>query len=86
MNSKMARSAAARVETASAKRLTFPGGEEALHHGIVETNPDAAHGGSHTGLPTAAAEGQGRVLAPLVRVVNDRLRLALPQRHMERLG
>ena len=61
-------------------------GEDAVAAGDAVDGVAAVGGDSilTDGDLTALAEGQLCVLAPLVRVMNDLLGLALPQRHIER--
>lgn len=59
------------VKGVAVKQFTFQSGEETFTHRIVIAISDRAHRRSHPGSPTALAEGQGDVLAALVRVVDD---------------
>src|SRR5215467_12240302 len=72
-----------RAEATTIQKLALQGGEEALAHGVVECVADGAHGGSDAGALAPKAEGDRRVLATVVRVVDDRARLALADRHVQ---
>lgn len=72
-------------EPASGEQLAFQRGEETLAQGVVISIADRAHGRPDTRLSAALAEGQRRILRPLVRVMNDVARPALGDRHLERI-
>ena len=74
-----------RDEPAPFQQFAFEGGKEALAQGVVIGIADGSHGRPDAGLPAALAEGQGRILRPLVRVVNDAARPTLADGHVERI-
>src|SRR5215471_18828987 len=67
-----------RCKPSLCEQLAFQGREEALAHGVIVRIADGSHGRSYAGLATTAAEGQSRILAALVAVVNDIVRLRWP--------
>jgi len=74
-----------RREGVSGEQFAFERGEEALRHRVVEAIPPTAHRGRHPRLAQPPPEREARILAPLVRVVNDSGdRSALPQGHFDR--
>src|ERR1044072_9228636 len=73
-----------RCKPSPCEQLAFQGCEEALAHGVIVRIADGSHGRSYAGLATTAAEGQSRILAALIAVVNDNVRLALADRHLQR--
>src|SRR6266852_3884184 len=72
-------------EAAAVEQFAFERGKEALAHRVIEAIADGAHRRSHAGLAAALAEGDGSVLATLVRMMNHGGGPALPQRQVERL-
>jgi len=76
----------ARREAVACEQLAFEGGEETLRHRVVEAVAPAARRRDQTGVAQTLAEGEARVLAPLVRVVNHSRarRSPLPQCHLDR--
>src|SRR5437660_3433695 len=58
--------------------------EEALAHGVLVAIAHTAHRRPDAGLATAPAEGERRVLAALIRVMNHLGRSALRDGHVER--
>jgi hypothetical protein len=73
------------VEAGPVEQFAFECGEEGFAHGIVEAIADRAHGRADPGFPAAAAEGDGGVLAALVGVMDDILRVALLDGHLQGL-
>ena len=69
-------------ETAAVEQFAFEGGEKALAHRVVEAVADRTHRGPHAGLVAAFAEGDGSVLATLVRMMDYVFGPALPQRQV----
>lgn len=65
-------------------QFTFERGEEALGHGIVVGIAHAAGRRFDTHFRAALAEGHAGVLATLVAMMNDLIRLAQLQRHVQR--
>src|SRR5260370_10977740 len=59
------------AEALPIEQLALEGCEEALTEGVVVGVAHAAHRGPDAGLLTPDAEGDRRVLAALVRVMND---------------
>ena len=72
------------AEALTIEQLALEGRKEALEHGVVERVADTAHRRPDTGFATPFAEGDGRVLAALVRVMNHVRRSTLPHRHVQR--
>ena len=68
------------------EQLALERREEALDQRVVETVADRTHRQLHAPLLTVGAEGQRRVLATLVGVVDHRRRSALLHGHLQRLG
>ena len=71
-------------EPATVQQLALERGEEALAEGVVVGVSHRSHRRLYAYLPAAEAEGDGRVLGPLVRVVDHVLGPALPEGHLER--
>ena len=66
------------------RAFSFQRGEEALHRGIVPAVAGSAHATGHAVVGQKPLEGLTGVLAPLIRMMQDRLRLtAPPDRHHE---
>src|SRR5947207_8074300 len=74
-----------RLEVISIQHLAFKGCEDAFGHGVVEAVADAAHRGSYTELCAARAEGDHRVLAAVIGVVDHIARSSLYVGHLQRL-
>src|SRR5712692_5157605 len=72
-------------EAAAVEQFAFERGEETLAHCVIEAIADGAHRGPHARLAATLAEGERRVLATLVRMMNHGGGPALPQRQAERL-
>ena len=66
---------APRREAVTSEQLAFERGEEALSRRIVEAIAATAHRADEPGFAQPPSEGQARVLASLVRVMNDALPL-----------
>ena len=60
-----------RAEAVAIEQLAFERGEEALAHRVVVSVADRAHRRPDAGLAAALAEGDRRVLAALVGVMDD---------------
>src|SRR5256712_2199624 len=73
-----------RAEGFTIEQLALERREEALAHGVVVGIAHTAHRRPDAGLATATAEGERRVLAALIRVMNHRGRSALCDGHVER--
>src|SRR2546425_253628 len=73
-----------RAEAFAIEQLALERREEALAHGVVVGIAYTAHRRPDASLATAAAEGERRVLAALIRVMNHRGRAALRDGHVER--
>src|SRR6266446_3718658 len=73
-----------RAEAFAIEQLALERREEALAHGVVVGIAYTAHRRPDASLATAAAEGERRVLAALIRVMNHRGRSALRDGHVER--
>jgi len=71
------------LEASPVEEFAFQGGEEALTHRVVTAVTHSARGGSDAGLLAALAEGEGRVLAALVLVVDDVCGPAPPHGYVE---
>ena len=71
------------AEPVSVDELASEGGEEALAERIVVTVADRSHGRAHAGLAAAGSESDRGVLRSLVGMVDDILRPALPERHVD---
>ena len=71
------------MEAATVDQLALEGREEGSAEGVVVGVADRAHGRPHPGLATARPEGDRGVLRALVGMVDDRVRPALPERHVE---
>ena len=74
-----------RAEATSVEQLALEGAEEALAHRVVVRVADGPHRRSDACLLAAHAEGDGGVLAAVVGMVDDAARLALRDRHVQRL-
>src|SRR2546426_3750294 len=72
------------AEPLAIEQLALEGREEALAQGVVVRVADAAHRRPDASLATPLAERDRRVLAALVGVMNDVLRLALYHGHVQR--
>ena len=85
MNSKTAiRGFGLGPEPAPVQELTLQGGEETLAQGIIEAIADGSGGRPYTGLLASFSEGQRRILATLIGMVDHGLgRPPLPQRHIQ---
>ena len=73
-----------RAEPVPIEEFALERREEALTQRVVVRVADAAHRRAHPGLRTALAEGDRRVLAALVGVMNHIRRLALGHGHVQR--
>src|SRR5437879_13434315 len=73
-----------RAEAVAMEQLALERREEALAHGVVVGIAHTTHRRPDAGLATAPAEGERRVLAALIRVMNHRGRSALCDGHVER--
>ena len=73
-----------RPEPMPVQELALERREEAFAERVVVGIPDTAHRRPDPGLGTALAEGDRRVLATLVRVMNHRRRSALRHGHVQR--
>lgn len=71
------------VEGMAVKQFALESGEETFTEGIVETISDRAHRRTDPSFPTALAKCQGSVLAAVIRVMDDALRVTLLDRHVE---
>ena len=72
-----------RGERLAFEQFALEGGEERLGDGIVKAIPATAQGRYDALLLAATAEGDTRVLAAMVRVMDDaRIGTAIPQRHV----
>ncbi len=67
------------------EQLALERGKEALTHRVVVAVGHGAHGRSNPGLLAAQPEGDRRVLAALVRVMNDVVGSSLSQGHVQRV-
>ena len=74
-----------RLEPAAIEKLALERGEEALRHRVVVGVADRAHRGPHAGLAAALAERDGGILRALIRVMDDILRPARCERHVQRI-
>src|SRR5262245_25231260 len=72
-------------EPAAVQQLALEGREEALAEGVVVGVAHGAHRGADSGLMTAEAEGDRRVLAAVIGMVHDVGGPALSDRHVERI-
>src|SRR5438094_851281 len=72
------------AEAFAIEQLALERREEALAHGVVVGIAHTAHRRPDAGLATAPAEGERRVLAALIRVMNHLGRSALRDGHVER--
>ena len=80
MNSKMAiRASGLCAELSPVEQLALERGKEALVH------RDGAHRWTNACLLAAQAEGQRRVLGPLIAMVDNAARSPLPDRHIHRV-
>src|SRR5215475_11306451 len=73
------------LELLPIEQLAFERREEALAHRVVVRIADRTHRRADAHLATALAEGDRRVLAALIGMVDDVGRAALGERHVERL-
>src|SRR2546428_647585 len=73
-----------RAEAFAIEQLALERREEALAQGVVVGIAYTAHRRPDASLATAAAEGERRVLAALIRVMNHLGRSALRDGHVER--
>ncbi len=73
-----------RAEPVPVEQLALERREEALAERVVVGVAHAPHRGPSAGLPTAATEGEGGVLAALVRVMNHVARPAVSDGHIQR--
>ena len=64
--------------------FTLQSGKQALRHCVVIGITHRTHAGAHTHRFAAFAKRHTGVLAALARVMDDRLRLARKQRHVQR--
>lgn len=71
-------------EAMAIEQLALERREEALAHGVVVGVPHAAHRRADAGLAAASAEFDRRVLAALVRVMNDSGRAPRSHGHVQR--
>src|SRR5215207_4905211 len=71
------------VETGAVEQLAFEGGEEGFAQSIVEAIADRSHRRADPGFPAAAAKGKGGVLATLIGMMDDILRTALLDGHLQ---
>ncbi len=72
------------LEAAPVDQLALETGKETLRHRVVVGITDTAHRRAHAHLGAALAEGNAGVLAALVTVMNDALRFALGDGHVQR--
>ncbi len=72
-----------RGQPASVEELALERGEEALAHGVIKAIADAPERRTDVGLAAPGAEGQRRVLTPVVRMVHDAGGLPLGNGHLE---
>jgi hypothetical protein len=79
------RSLALRCEVVFGKQLAFERCVEALAHRVIVTIADRSHRRRNAGFSAALSKGDRRVLRSLVRMVDDRLRIAPIDRHVERI-
>ena len=73
-----------RLEGPAVQQFAFQCREEAFGHGVVIRIADRAHRRHHAHLLAAFAERIAGVLTTLVGMMDNRLRPALSQRHVER--
>ncbi len=71
------------AEAVLVKKLAFERGEEALTHGVVVAVSNGSRGGTNPCFLASKAERDRGVLCLLVGVVNDVLRLAAAERHIQ---
>ena len=74
-----------RREAVALEQFAFEGGEEALAHRVVVGVADRAHRGSNAHQLAPLPEGERRVLAALIGVMDDVGRSALGERHVQRV-
>ncbi len=86
MNSKTA-SAASRwfLKRCLTEQFAFERGVETLAHRVIEAIADRPHRGSNASFIAALAERDRRILAALIRVVNDVFGFTPVDRHVERI-
>ena len=70
---------------AAIEELALEGGEQALGHRVVVALAHRSDRRNDAHLAAACAERIRRILAPLVRVMDDAVGTTLPQRHVQRL-
>jgi transposase InsO family protein len=73
-----------RAEALPIEQLALEGREETLAHRVVVRVSDRTHGRPDAGRATPRAEGDRRVLAALIRVMNDVPRPTLRDGHVQR--
>jgi hypothetical protein len=64
------------VEAGTVEQFAFECGEEGFTHGIIEAIADGTHRRADPGFPAAVAEGNRRVLAALIGVMDDIMSLS----------
>ncbi len=72
-----------RRERLPGEQLAFERREETLRHRVVEAVAPTAHRGRHPRLAQSSPKREARVLAPLIRMVDDPGRPTLPERHFD---
>src|SRR6266487_3135731 len=72
------------AEAFAIEQLALERREEALTHGVVVGVAHTAHRRANAGLAAAPAEGERRVLATVIRMMNHAGRAALRDGHVER--
>ncbi len=72
------------AEACAIEHLALERREEAFTHGVVVDVAHTAHRWTDAGLATATAEGERRVLAAVIRMMNHLGRSALRDGHVER--
>jgi len=75
-----------RRERPLGKQFAFEGGKETLRHCVIKAVAPTPHRGRHPRFAESSPEGEARVLASLIRVVDHSGRSSLPERHFDRLN
>src|SRR5262245_24325383 len=73
------------LEAGSIEEFAFECGEEAVAHRVLVRVTDPAHRLPHGHLAASESEGDGRVLAALIGVMNHAVGSPLLKRHVERV-
>lgn len=73
------------AEPMAVEQLALQGREEALTHRVVVAVADRAHRRTDTDLPAQEPKSDRGVLRPLIAVMDDRVRAALPEGHVQRV-